>query len=172
MPSNEPQVISLAPLDDAELVRLFGRVMRELKDRDIVRSGNNPIADIAERLVAAHYSGEVAAPNEPSYDVIAADGRRLQVKALRRTRGSRSNLSALRSHRFDALVAVVFEEDLEVEGAYEIPLTVVEEYQGWSSTWKAHRLALTKRLRTDPRVIRIPADRLLRQAPPPVTHVQ
>jgi hypothetical protein len=153
--------IDLDSLDGRELVRLFGRVMLALRERDIVRSANNPIADIAEQLVAAHYGGKVAPPNEPSYDVLAADGRRLQVKALRRSQKGRTTLSPLRSHDFDAVVAVTFKPDLEVEAAFYIPLAVVEEYQRWSETWKAHRLSLTKRLCADDRVTRIDAGDLL-----------
>ena len=31
--------------------------MRELRRRNIVRTANNPVADIAEELVAIHYKG-------------------------------------------------------------------------------------------------------------------
>ncbi|MEA2283621.1 MAG: hypothetical protein QOK21_4228 [Solirubrobacteraceae bacterium] len=47
--------------------------MAELRRREIVRPDNNPIADIAERLVADHYAGQLAAPNEKSYDVLVGD---------------------------------------------------------------------------------------------------
>lgn len=104
---------------------------------------------------------KVAPPNEPSYDVLAADGRRLQVKALRRSQKGRTTLSPLRGHDFDAVVAVTFKPDLEVEAAFYIPLAVVEEYERWSETWKAHRLSLTKRLCADDRVTRIGAGDLI-----------
>src|SRR3954447_1842980 len=106
--------IDLEGLDDRELVRLFGRVMLALRERNIVRSANNPIADIAEQLVAAPYVGSVAPPNEPSYDVLAADGRRLQVKAPRRSQTGRTTLTPLRRPDFNAVVAVTFKPDLEV----------------------------------------------------------
>ena len=153
--------VDLEALDDREIVRLFGRVMLALRERDIVRSANNPIADIAEQLVAAYYGGTIAAPNEPSYDVLTANRRRLQVKALRRSQKGRTTLSPLRSPDFGAVVAVTFKPDLEVEAAFHIPLAVVEEYQRWSDTWKAHRLSLTKRLCADARVTRIAADDLI-----------
>src|SRR4051812_23022244 len=153
--------VDLERLDDRELVRLFGRVMLALRVRRFVLSANNPIADIAEQLVAAYYGGRMAPPNEPSYDVVAADGRRLQVKALRRSAKGRTTLSPLRSHDFDAVVAVTFKLDLEGEAAFHIPLAVVEEYERWSDTWKAHRLSLTKRLCADDRVTRIEAADLI-----------
>lgn len=153
--------IDLAHIDDDGLVRLFGRLMRELRERGVVRTANNPIADIAERLVADYYDGHVAPSNERDYDVLTKAGDRLQVKALRRTQKGRSTLSALRGHGFTALVAVVFGEDFTVQEAFFIPLEVVEEYQRWSTTWKAHRLSLTKRLCADSRVTRVDAAELL-----------
>ena len=160
MARREPTV-NLSPLGDQALIDLFGQVMAELRERGVVRSGNNPIADIAERLVADYYGGQLASPNERSYDVLASDGRRLQVKAMRMTQKGRTTLSALRSHDFDALVAVVFEPDMRVREAYEIPLATVQERQAWSSTWQAYRLSMSKALMTDPAITRISADELL-----------
>jgi hypothetical protein len=153
-------IVDLSKLDDERLILLFGEVMAAMRERGIVRSANNPIADIAERLVADHFHGELAAPNEKGYDVLA-NGRRLQVKALRKTRHSRSNLSAIRSHDFDAIVAVVFESDMRLRELVEVPLEVVLDRQTWSETWKAHRLSVTNSLLADPRVRRIPAAELL-----------
>jgi hypothetical protein len=138
--------------------------MAELRARAIVRSGNNPIADIAERLVADYYGGTVAPPNEKGFDVLTKAGERLQVKALRRTQKGRTTLSPLRSHEFDAVVIVVFELDMRVVEALHVPLSVVEARQGWSSTWQAHRLSLTASLRGDGAVSRIGGAELLRGA--------
>ena|SRR5215216_3366846 len=106
--------VDLSALSDGELIAVFGDVMAALRERGVVRSDNNPIADIAERLVADYYGGKLAAPNEKSYDVVARDGRKLQVKALRLTRPSASGLSPFRSHDFDAAVIVVFHRDMRV----------------------------------------------------------
>src|SRR5207244_769823 len=99
-----------ADKSDGQLVALFGEVMSELRTRGVVRSGNNPIADMAERVIADYYGVEPEPPNSRSYDVVAPDGTTIQVKALRRTRSSRRNLSALRTLDFDVLAAVVFED--------------------------------------------------------------
>jgi hypothetical protein len=34
------------------------QTLRELRDREVVRTFNNPIGDIAEAIVALHYNGE------------------------------------------------------------------------------------------------------------------
>ena len=96
--------------------------------------------------------------------MVTPDGLRVQVKALRRTRSSRRNLSALRTFEFDLLAAVVFESDMRLVEAFLVPVDVVREYAGWSNTWNAHRLSLTKRLLADSRLERISAQGLVREA--------
>lgn len=53
-----PPTGSLESGTDADLIGLYGEVMIELRRRGIVRSANNPIVDIAERLIATHYGVE------------------------------------------------------------------------------------------------------------------
>jgi len=157
-------LFKLAKQSDGQLVALYGEVMHELHRRGVVHSGNNPIADMAERVMADYYDVGPEPPNTKSYDVVTADGTRVQVKALRRTRASRRNLSALRTFDFDLLAAVVFESDMRLVEAVVIPVEVVREYAGWANTWSAHRLSLTQRLLRDPRVEHISADELVRRA--------
>lgn len=154
------EAIDLKPLGDEQLVLLYGRVMHELSERGVVRSANNPIGDLAEGVVAGMYGVKPEPPNVKAYDVLTQDHRRVQVKALRRTKSSRSTLSALRSLDFDELAAVIYRPDMQLVEIPLIPVEVVREYMGWSSTWKAHRLSLTNRLLRDERVVRVPADDL------------
>ncbi len=146
---------------NAELVALYGEVMSELHQRGVVRSGNNPIADMAERVIADYYGVEPEPPNSKSYDVVTEDGTTIQVKALRRTKSSRRNLSPLRTLDFDLVAAVVFAVDMQLVEAVFVPVVTVRDHMNWSNTWKAHRLALTNRLLDDPRVRRVPAAELV-----------
>jgi hypothetical protein len=143
-------------LSDDQLIEEYGRVMAELLGRGIVHSANNPIADIAERLVADHFGVDPEPPNSKAVDVIAVDGTRLQVKALRRTKAGRNRLSAIRSLDFDVLAAVVFNADMRLEEIALIPLQAVEDHMRWSKTWSANSLSLTKKLFADGRVDRLP----------------
>ena len=146
---------------DAQLVALYGEVMSELFDRGIVRSGNNPIADMAERLIADYYGVEPEPPNSKSYDVVAKDGTSIQVKALRRTRAARRGLSPLRTLDFDYVAAVIFEMDMRLVEAVFVPVDAVRDHMKWSKTWKANRLSVTQKLLADSRVRRIPAKQLV-----------
>jgi hypothetical protein len=153
-----------AKQSDGQLVTLYGELMHELRRRGVVHSGNNPIADMAERVMADYYGVEPEPPNTKSFDLVTEERARVQVKALRRTGTSRRNLSALRTFDFDLLAAVVFECDMRLDEIVVIPVDVVREYAGWSKTWSAHRLSLTQRLLADPRVERVSADALVRTA--------
>lgn len=159
--TDELELPDLKPLADRALVALYGEVMSELLRREIVRSGNNPIGDMAERVVADYYGVEPAPPNERAFDVRTKEGTRIQVKALRRTKPGRSGLSPLRDLDFEFVAIVIFELDMELVEVVLVPVEVVKEYMGWSKTWKCHRLSATKRLLADARVEHIDRKKLL-----------
>jgi hypothetical protein len=121
-------VPNLKRLSVRELLAVWASSLRELKDRGVVRTSNNPIGDIAEELVALHYGGERGSFSQKTWDVRVGD-ELLQVKALRRTgaRGRR-NLSPIRSDDgYSAVVVVIFTEDLRVDTALRVPRKVVNE---------------------------------------------
>ena len=158
------KAIGLRNKSDAELIALYGEVMGELHERGVVRSGNNPIADMAERIIADYYGVDPEPPNNKSFDVLSKGGIKVEVKALRRTKASRRNLSPLRTFDFDYVAAVVFEMDMRLVEAVFVPVDAVREHAGWSNTWQAHRLSITKKLLNDPRVQRVSAKELIRTA--------
>ena len=94
--------MDLTAVSVLDLLALNRQSLHELKRRGLVRTFNQPQGDIAERLVAEAYDGELAPPSEKSWDVHAGD-RRLQVKASVST----PQLSAVRSFDFTHLVVVV-----------------------------------------------------------------
>ncbi|WP_235213486.1 hypothetical protein [Amycolatopsis sp. MJM2582] len=86
-------------------------ILQELHDRGVVRTRNAPLGDYAEYLTAQVYGGELAANSGKSYDLLAADGRRVQVKA--RAVGPNTRASAIfsvfRSFDFEIAVLITFE---------------------------------------------------------------
>ncbi len=119
---------NLKKLSVRQLLSLWASTLRELKHRGVVRTFNNPIGDIAEELVAAHYGGERGSFSQKTWDVRVGN-EFLQVKALRRTGAKpRRNLSPVRSDDgYDAVIVVLFTEDLRVQQALRIPRAVVNE---------------------------------------------
>lgn len=68
-------------LPTPDLLRLDAAVHSELVRRGIMRTGNSVGGELGENLACRVYGGELAPPSTPSFDVVGADGRRIQVKA-------------------------------------------------------------------------------------------
>jgi hypothetical protein len=113
-----------------ELGRLYRSILAELRRRGVIRTGNAPVGDYAEWLVA-RASGGTLAPNtsQSSWDVEAPDGEHLQVKSRFVTdpgnTGERQ-LSPFRSWDFDAAVIVLFDDDFAVWRAAKLPQSAIE----------------------------------------------
>lgn len=158
--------IDLSKLTTRELLALWAQALRELRDRKVVRTFNNPIGDIAEALVALHYGGERGSFSQASWDVRTPEGELLQVKALRRTGAkTRRNLSPVRSDGYDAVIVVIFTEDLRVEQAIRVPQPVVNELFAWRDHVAGRVITVTTKLFDQPKVSSIDLSDELLDAP-------
>lgn len=138
-----------------DLLRDWAAVMRELRHRDVIRTNNNPVGDIAEAIVHGHYGGERASFSQAGWDVRTPEGERIQVKAARNTAtNKRTNLSPIRDRDYDAVVAVLFDEDFQVTDALKLTREVAEELATYKPHINGHVLYIN-RLLADPRVERI-----------------
>lgn len=117
---------ALASLDDEALVRLWADAMGELRKRGLVRSANNPVADLAERAAADQLGLTLQSKSNRGYDAVDSLGRRYEIKARRVTGANRSRqLSPLRNldeRHFDFLVAVIYDENLHLDELWKIPV--------------------------------------------------
>jgi hypothetical protein len=136
-----------------ELLALWAGALRELRERGVVRTFNNPIADIAEELVAIHYGGERGSFSQKTWDVRVGD-EFLQVKALRDTgKRTRRNLSPIRSDDgYAAVIVVIFTEDLRVAEAIRIPRELVNKMFAHRSHVNGRIVRLSRRLLAHPAV--------------------
>ncbi|MHB8878694.1 MAG: hypothetical protein ACYC8T_33765 [Myxococcaceae bacterium] len=111
----------------AELFATYRAILRELRGRTVVRTGNAPTGDYAEWLVAKHLGGELAPNSEKSFDVTGPNGRTYQVKS-RMVDGAgngKRQLSPFRSWEFDEAVLVLFDDDYTVMRASIVPRDTV-----------------------------------------------
>lgn len=94
-----------------DLLAAYVEILDELVRRNVIRTRNAPAGDLAERVVAAAYSGELAANSSKSWDVRASDGRLLQVKSRVIGPDTRRSqvFSPFRTFDFDACVFVIFD---------------------------------------------------------------
>jgi alkylated DNA nucleotide flippase Atl1 len=136
-----------------ELLRDWSMIMRELRRRDIIRTNNNPVGDIAEAIVAEYYQGQRGSFSQAGWDVKTAAGERIQVKAMRQTpETKRRNLSPIRDREYDVVVVVVFDEDFVVTEGLRITREVVEELFPHRAHVNGRVIIVTQTLRQDPRV--------------------
>ncbi len=123
-------MIDLNELSVSELLALHAQIGESLRDRNIVRSANNPTGDLAEYLFCKAFGWEQAPNSERGYDATGADGARYQIKGRRiHGRNKSCQLSAIRnlaSRPFDVLASVIFNDNYKVTRAALIPFDVVE----------------------------------------------
>jgi hypothetical protein len=138
------EIANMRDITTADLLASHRAILAELRRRGIVRTSNVPTGDFAEYLAAQATGGTLAPNSEKSYDVLTADGERLQVKARvvadPRARGERQ-LSAFRSWDFDAAIIVLFDADLGVRRAARLSadtLRVVARYREHVNGWIVH----------------------------------
>ncbi len=124
-----------------DLLLLYATVLGELRERGVIRSTNNPVADYSEWLAARALDLRLSPPSVAGYDAVGPDGTRYQVKGRRLTPANRSRqLSAIRGfgapdvEPFDYLIGILYNFDFTVQRAALIPVTAVREL----STWTAH----------------------------------
>jgi len=139
-------------LTTGELLEGWAAVMRELHARDALCTNNNPVGDIAEVNVAAHYAGERGGFSQAGWDVKTPDGERIQVKGIRVIgRGSAGrSLSPIRDTDYDCVVVVVFDESFRVTEGLRITRQVVEARFPVERYRNARFIRLTGALRDDP----------------------
>lgn len=139
-----------------ELLQLQASITNELKDRDVVRTQNNPLGDYTEWLVANALDLELEASSKTGYDGVSKAGVRIQIKGRRVTPKNNSRqLSAIRKYDekdFDELAAVIYNENFDVIEALLIPHEVVGEYATYREHVNAHILRLKGKILSDPRV--------------------
>jgi hypothetical protein len=123
-------------LTNAELLELSGQALIELRRSGIVRTGNAPAGDLAERLVADAMNGELAPNSQKSWDVIAplaspGPWRRIQVKARvvsdLHNPGQRQ-VSAFRSWDCEAVMFVLFDPVYRARRASLVGTQIVREH--------------------------------------------
>ena len=131
-------VPDLSTFSEAGLFFLYRAILGELKSRGMIRTANAPAGDYAEYLVATAVNGQMAPNSEKSWDVLASDGKKLQVKARvvsAPVLPSQLQLSPFRSFDFDfAVIVLLSATDYAVSRASKVPRHVVES----SATHRQH----------------------------------
>ncbi|ARU01582.1 hypothetical protein [Yoonia vestfoldensis] len=128
----------------AELLALHTAALEELRQRDILRSANNPTGDLAEYYFCRAFGWTQENNSKKAYDAIGENGMRYQIKGRRVHRRNRSRqLSAIRDFQgFDFLAAVLFDDDYRIMRAALIPATVASENSTYIEHTNSHKFLL------------------------------
>lgn len=126
------------------LLSLNAQVIDILRERDVLRTNNNPAGGYAEFLVEQKLGLRRAPNSATGYDALSPEGRRYQIKA-RRLSGHRPSrqLGAIRDLEkglFDDLIAILFDASYRVIEAYLLPHSVVVAYAEFRQRTNSYRL--------------------------------
>lgn len=146
-------------MTEKELMIFNSEIMNELKSRDVIRTKNNPIADYCEWLVSKKFGWELQNSSNAGYDVIDNNGLRVQIKCrtLQNGKGSRQLgvIRKLDGDTFDYLIAILFDEKIEVVNAYKISKKLIKDHSRFSEHQNGNILTLRGKLLNDERLINI-----------------
>lgn len=128
------------------MLRLEGEIIGELLRRNLIRTRNKPLGDIAEQVVRRARGGDLAPNSAKSHDITTPAGIRIQVKAMSISPGRVSGqFSAFRSFDFDTAVFLVFAADtFELIQAREVAASAVKSATNFSVHTNASTVTLSK----------------------------
>ena len=127
-----------------DLLKVQAAAVHELNRRSVLRSFNSPTGDLAEYLFCRTFSWRREENSKKGFD--ATDGvRKFQIKGRwMHSPNTSRQLSAIRSPKaFDALAAVLFDEDYGVLRAALIPCAFVSPRLKYSPHTNSHRFILS-----------------------------
>lgn len=129
------------------LLNEWARIMTELRERGILRSSNNPVADYAEYIVAEKLHLQLTPNSNKSFDAIdPVTGIKYQIKSRRNTRYNSSRILGvirnLDTADFQYLIAVIFDENFNVLYMYKISKEIVKKYAKYNKHQNGHILRL------------------------------
>ncbi len=151
--------MELTALSVAELLKLHSAVGDALRERGVLRTGNNPVGDYVEWLVSNALSLTLTKNSAAGYDAVAADGRKIQIKGRRLSKPNASRqlgvIRNLEKGDFDDLIAVVLDNAYDVVAAYLIPHGVISEHAPHNNHVNGRILHIRGKLLLDSQVVDI-----------------
>ena len=129
-------------LTTPQLLQYYAQILDVLRNRDVIRTANNPVGDYAEWIVSKKLGLTLVANSKAGYDAVDSSGMKFQIKGRRITKHNPSKqLGAIRNLQnrdFDFLIAVLFSEQFEVMQVVKIPHEIIDKYARFSDHVHAH----------------------------------
>jgi hypothetical protein len=134
-------MFDLTAMTVGDLLRLYATLLEELRRRNVVRTANNPVADLAESLFCGAFGWHRADKEAKGYDAENESGVRYEIKGRRLTQHNKSRqVSAIRSFDgFGILAGVLFNHDFSILRAALVPVSIVKVRSEWvehTNSWR------------------------------------
>jgi hypothetical protein len=152
-------------LSDADLVSCYGSVIRELRERNIIRS-NNVVGELGEYYAINYYCNTPglprllhAPPGTKNIDAISINGDRYSIKATTgNVTGAFYGLNPkgsteIEKQKFEYVLLVILDENYVLKRINEITWEQFLKYKKWHSRMNAWNLTVTKSLLENTRTV-------------------
>jgi len=156
---------NLKDIKDSELISLYGKIVKELRFRAIIRT-KNVVGELGERFAISHYTQSphlenltAAPPSTKSIDAIGEDGNRYTIKSITgRLTGIFYGLPPKGSNNepkqlFDYLLIVILSDSCEVKAIYELTWEQFLKHKTWHSTMKGWHVSVNKKVKTESKTV-------------------
>jgi hypothetical protein len=157
--------VNLEKMSNEELVSLFAEILKILKQRGVLRTGNF-LGDLGEYLAIHYYnkiSGrpklKIAPPGTKAFDAESGGGLYYSIKSARggstgvfhglNDKGSKKR----EQKKFDYAVVVQFDNDYTVKRIFELTWKNFLKHKSWHSTMRAWYLGTGKKVIADSRIV-------------------
>lgn len=149
----------LNKLENSSIVRLYTEILKELKNRNVIR-GKNLVGDLGEYLVMDYFKNnltlpnlEMAPPSNKSYDAIDENGKTYAIKTVTNNvtgvfYGLNSKNSVKEEKKiFDFAIVNKLDDNYTIERIYLLSWEVFLEHKKWHSRMKAWNLNISQKLK-------------------------
>lgn len=120
----------LSNLSIQALLQRHAAIGDELYNRDVCRTSNNPLGDVAEFLFHKSFGWALEPNSKAGFDAICKKHGKIQIKSRRVSSRNKSlqagDIRKLDEHLFDQLAGVVFDEKYDVKFAMLIPHSLIQ----------------------------------------------
>ena len=157
--------MDLSNLEKYDLIMLYGQIIEELKNRNIIRS-KNVVGDIGEYLAVNYYTKtpglpklQFAPPSTENIDAISIKGERYSIKCT--TSNTTSVFYGLnppesdevQKQLFEYVVIVVLNSSYQLKQIIELDWNTFLKHKKWQSRVGAWHLILSKKLLADATIV-------------------
>ena len=127
-----------------ELLEAQNEIFETLKEKGIIRTNNNVVGDLSEKLFADAFNLTLAKNSTCGYDCVSDKGVRYQVKGRKCPKEQNSisfgAIRDLKKNKFDFLCFVVFDDLYNIRKAAILPKQHVEKLSKYQEHTNSHIL--------------------------------